>query len=40
MSEHSSAGAARLLLDHGFKKVTAILGGFTTWEDAGYPVEP
>ena len=38
-SEESSARAARLLLDNGFKKVTPILGGYRAWEQAGYPVE-
>lgn len=38
-SEESSARAARILLDNGFKKVTPILGGLRAWEEAGYPVE-
>ena len=38
-SEESSARAARILLDYGFKKVTPILGGFRAWQNAGYPVD-
>ena len=38
-AEESSARAARILLDNGFKKVTPILGGYRAWEKAGYPVE-
>jgi rhodanese-related sulfurtransferase len=38
-AEESSARAARMLLDNGFKKVTPILGGYRAWEKAGYPVE-
>jgi len=28
------------LLENGFGKVNPILGGFETWLNAGYPVEP
>mgnify|MGYP001256783793 CR=1 FL=1 len=38
-AEESSARAARILLDYGFKKVTPILGGFRAWQNADYPVE-
>jgi rhodanese-related sulfurtransferase len=30
---------AQTLLDDGFKKVKALIGGFDAWERAGYPVE-
>lgn len=38
-AEESSARAALLLLEHGFTKVTPLLGGFNAWVQAGYPVE-
>jgi rhodanese-related sulfurtransferase len=28
-----------LLLDNGFRKVTALRGGLQAWVDAGYPLE-
>jgi len=28
------------LLDHGFKNVYALKGGFDAWYKAGYPLEP
>ncbi|MBZ5515669.1 MAG: hypothetical protein LAN62_12675 [Acidobacteriia bacterium] len=31
---------ARLLLDHGYKDVRPLLGGFDAWVERGYPVEP
>jgi 3-mercaptopyruvate sulfurtransferase SseA len=31
---------ARLLLDHGYKHVRPLLGGFDAWVEQGYPVEP
>ncbi|HZM90605.1 MAG TPA: hypothetical protein VFF31_29060 [Blastocatellia bacterium] len=31
---------AQKLLDHGFKNVHALYGGFDAWQKAGYPVEP
>jgi len=30
---------ARLLIDHGFKMVRPLAGGFDAWIDAGFPVE-
>jgi len=30
---------ARLLLDHGYRDVRPLLGGFDAWVDLGYPVE-
>ncbi|HBH87668.1 MAG TPA: hypothetical protein DDY17_08740 [Syntrophaceae bacterium] len=29
-----------MLLDKGFKNVSALKGGFHAWKDAGYPTEP
>ncbi|MRR16762.1 MAG: hypothetical protein EG826_09945 [Deltaproteobacteria bacterium] len=29
-----------MLLDLGFKKVSALKGGWHAWKDAQYPVEP
>jgi rhodanese-related sulfurtransferase len=40
MQEEASAGAALILQDHGFARVTPILGGLRAWEAAGYPIEP
>jgi rhodanese-related sulfurtransferase len=40
LNEYTSARAARILLDHSFKNVTPILGGFVAWENASYPLEP
>jgi 3-mercaptopyruvate sulfurtransferase SseA len=31
---------ARLLLDHIYKDVRPLLGGFDAWVELGYPVEP
>jgi 3-mercaptopyruvate sulfurtransferase SseA len=31
---------ARLLLDHGYRDVRPLLGGFDAWVELGYPVEP
>jgi 3-mercaptopyruvate sulfurtransferase SseA len=31
---------ARLLLDHGYRDVRPLLGGFDAWVESGYPVEP
>jgi rhodanese-related sulfurtransferase len=39
VQEHTSARAAFVLLQNGYKKVTPILGGFQAWIDAGQPVE-
>jgi len=39
-NEATSARAAQILLDKGFKKVSALKGGFNAWLDAGYPTEP
>jgi rhodanese-related sulfurtransferase len=30
---------AQKLLDHGFKNVHPLYGGFDAWVEAGYPVE-
>jgi len=30
---------AQQLLDHGFKNVHPLYGGFDAWVEAGYPVE-
>ena len=38
--EASSARAAQILLDHGFKNVYPLKGGFGAWLNAGYPLEP
>jgi rhodanese-related sulfurtransferase len=40
MGEHTSARAAFVLLNNGYKRVNPIRGGFQAWIDAGYPVEP
>jgi rhodanese-related sulfurtransferase len=40
MSEHTSARAAFVLLHNGYPRVSALLGGFVAWIEAGYPVEP
>jgi len=40
VAEHSSARAAFVLLQRGFKKVEPILGGYASWQEAGYPLEP
>jgi rhodanese-related sulfurtransferase len=37
--EETSARAALLLINNGFTNVTPILGGFSAWVKAGYPVE-
>ena len=39
-AENYSAGAADLLIAKGFSNVTPLKGGFETWVQAGYPVEP
>lgn len=39
MEEHSSARAAQILLENGFKSARALLGGFNAWVKAGLPVE-
>jgi rhodanese-related sulfurtransferase len=31
---------AQQLMDLGFLRVNPVLGGFTAWRNAGYPVEP
>jgi 3-mercaptopyruvate sulfurtransferase SseA len=31
---------ARLLLDHAYRDVRPLLGGFDAWVELGYPVEP
>ena len=38
--EERSAGVAHVLLEAGFRKVTALQGGFNAWTNAGLPVEP
>ena len=30
---------AQILLDHGFKNVHPLYGGFDAWREAGYPIE-
>lgn len=39
-NESTSGQAAQTLLNHGFKNVKALIGGFDAWEAAAYPVEP
>ncbi len=39
-NEATSARVARILTDHGFTRVKALLGGFEAWARAGFPVEP
>jgi rhodanese-related sulfurtransferase len=39
VNEHTSAGAALTLYQHGFTHVTPILGGLQAWISAGYPTE-
>jgi rhodanese-related sulfurtransferase len=38
--EATSGSVARTLLAKGFKKVSALVGGFRAWDDEAYPVEP
>jgi rhodanese-related sulfurtransferase len=40
MNEHTSARAAFILLQNGYTRVSALLGGFIAWIEADYPVEP
>lgn len=40
VNESTSGAIARTLLNHGFKKVKALIGGLDKWTEAGYPVEP
>jgi len=40
MNEHTSARAAFILLQNGYTRATALLGGFAAWIEAGYLVEP
>jgi rhodanese-related sulfurtransferase len=40
MSEHTSARAAFVLLHNGYTRATPLLGGFVSWFEAGFPVEP
>jgi len=37
--ETTSARVARFLLEHGYRHVSALQGGFNTWEALGYPTE-
>jgi rhodanese-related sulfurtransferase len=39
-NEASSAKVAQQLLDHGWKSVHPLFGGFDAWKRAGLPVEP
>ena len=39
-NEASAAQAARVLLDHGFRRVRPLHGGLDAWIAAGYAVEP
>jgi len=38
--EATSLAVAEQLRSHGFNRVSALLGGFDRWVDAGYPIEP
>jgi rhodanese-related sulfurtransferase len=38
--EKSSARVAQRLMELGFGDAQALLGGFSAWEEAGYPTEP
>jgi rhodanese-related sulfurtransferase len=38
--EATSLAVAEQLRSHGFSRVSALLGGFDRWVDAGYPIEP
>jgi rhodanese-related sulfurtransferase len=38
-NEASAAQVAKLLMNHGFKKVRPLLGGLDAWVAAGYPVD-
>lgn len=38
--EDARARAAFVLLHNGYPRVSALLGGFGSWIEAGYPVEP
>jgi rhodanese-related sulfurtransferase len=38
--EATSLAVAEQLRRHGFSRVSALLGGFDSWVDAGYPIEP
>jgi rhodanese-related sulfurtransferase len=38
--EQTSARAARILLQNGFKRVNPLLGGLDAWIEKGYPTEP
>ncbi|HMB25157.1 MAG: rhodanese-like domain-containing protein [Chloroflexota bacterium] len=40
MEEHTSARAAFVLLQNGYTRVSALLGGMGAWIDAGLPIEP
>lgn len=40
LNEASSARAAQIILNHGFKKVYPLKGGFDAWLEAGYPLAP
>jgi 3-mercaptopyruvate sulfurtransferase SseA len=39
VAEHTSARAALLLQQNGFKDAGALLGGFNAWQTAGGPIE-
>jgi rhodanese-related sulfurtransferase len=36
---HASLQVAELLQNHGFSQVAVFLGGFRSWDEAGYPVD-
>ncbi len=38
--EATSLAVVEKLRVHGFSRVSALLGGFDSWVDAGYPIEP
>ena len=39
-NEYTAAALAKVLLQHGFKRVRPLLGGIDAWIAAGYAIEP
>lgn len=39
-TDGGAVNAARTLIEHGYKNVRALKGGWNAWNDAGGPVEP
>jgi len=39
VAEHTSARAALLMQQKGFKDASALLGGIRAWEESGSPME-